>query len=113
MGAWLRGVDERRETGPARAGARRGIGGGAPPGPGAGEEDRSGPDAAGMGGKLLRRSAMVVGIGVEGRESGSGIEGGVPERRMSTGGYRGALGGRTGGLGFSTTGSGNGSAGCG
>ena len=94
----MRGVDERGGTGRARAGARRGIGGGAPPDPGAGEEGRPGSDVVDVGGKLVRRSALAVLIGVEGRESGSGVAEGVPGRIISAGGCRGALGGETGSL---------------
>lgn len=86
-----------------RVGARRGIGGGATPGPGIGEEDLPGSDVVDVGGKLIRRSAI---FGVEGRESGSRIAEGVTGRAISAGGCRGALGGRIGGFGFSVTGSG-------
>jgi hypothetical protein len=86
-----------------RVGARRGIGGGATPGPGIGEEDLPGSNVVDVGGKLIRRSAI---FGVEGRESGSRIAEGVTGRAISAGGCRGALGGRTGGFGFSATGSG-------
>ena len=114
----MRGVDERAGIGRARAGARRGIGGGAPPDPGAGEEGRPGSDIADVGGKLIRRSALVVIIGVEGRESGSGVAEGVPGRIISTDECRGALGGRTGlsgseGFTGEVLGSIEGSAGCG
>ena len=81
------------------------------------------PGITDVGGKLVRRSAVVVVVGVEGRESGSGIAEGVPGRTISTGGCRGALGGRTGGIDFPITGpedspgevvsSGEGSASCG
>lgn len=101
----MRGVDGREGTG-RRAGARRGTGGGVPLGPGAGEEGLPGSDVITVGGKLVRRSATVVAVDVEGRGSGGGAEEGVPGRTISAGGCRGALGGRIGGLGFSATGSG-------
>lgn len=94
------------ETGRTRAGARRGIGGGAPPAPGAGDEERPWSNLVGVEGTLVRRSAAVVRVGVEGRESGSGIAEGVPGRIISAGGCLGALGGRVGAFGFSTAGSG-------
>ena len=101
----MRGVDGRGGTGRTRAGARRGIGGGAPPAPGTGEEDRPGSDVADVGGRLVRRSALVIMLGVEGRESGSGVVEGVPGRIISIDGCRGALGGKTGGLGSGLSGS--------
>ena len=101
----MRGVDGRMETetGRTRAGARRGIGGGVPASPGIGDEERPESNFVGVEGMLLRRSAVVVGVGVEGLESGSGIAEGVPGRTPSAGGCREALGGRTGAFSASAT----------